>query len=111
VVRVATLDDARRFGGDFVGAHSGMGCLIYGPDGGFIERIAGSAVGVAKRRPSRGRSAMLAALQLIPAGLLVWWDASRNFGMILPTLLAARLVYGGLLSVADAVIGHGEDRS
>jgi hypothetical protein len=98
------LSEAVQFSHDFVAAHPKLGCLIYRPDGGFLERIPGTDFG---RRPkrSRRRSALYAAAQLIPAAFLFWWDWKHDFGLILPSFIAARLVYTGVICVMAAVFG------
>ncbi len=104
VERRQSLTEARQFSRDFVALHPTMGCLVYGPDGRFTECIPGTEPGH-KPKPSRRRSALRAAAFLIPAAMLAWWDSQHNFGLILPTLIAARLVYVGVYSVAEAVFG------
>ena len=104
LVSAATLDEAGLVCRDFVAQHPKLGCLVYRPDGGFALQIAGNQPG-RKPQPTRLRSGLLACVMLLPAAALVWWDAANNFGLILPTLLASRLIYGGLFKAADCVIG------
>jgi hypothetical protein len=82
---------------------------VYRPDGAFAQRIPADAE--SKPGPTRRRSWLLAGAQLIPAAALSWWDAANDFRLILPTLLAARLIYGGLFKAADGVFGAGEDQA
>lgn len=99
-----TLSGALQFSHDFVAAHPKLGCLVYRPDGGFVERIAGTDFGPKPKR-SRLRSAVYASVQLVPAAVLFWWDWRHDFGLIFPSFIAARLVYTGLLCCAHAIFG------
>jgi hypothetical protein len=110
VVRTATIEAAQQFSRVFVAEHPALGCLVYREDGSFAGQFTGSQF-EKKPGPTRRRSWLLACAQLIPAAALICWDAANGFGLILPTLLAARLIYGGLFKAADGVFGDGEDRA
>jgi hypothetical protein len=109
LVHTASIAEAQQFSRNFVTQHPALGCLVYRPDGAFAQRIPADAE--SKPGPTRRRSWLLAGAQLIPAAALIWWDAANDFRLILPTLLAARLIYGGLFKAADGVFGAGEDQA
>jgi len=104
VLHASTLEKAGEVSRDFVASHPTLGCMVYRPDGGFALQVRGS-LPAGKPKQTRQRSFLLAGVQLIPAAALVWWDAANNFGLILPTLLASRLIYGGLFKAVDGVLG------
>ena len=108
LVYTATLEEAQEFSRKFVAQCPTLGCLVYRPDGSFAEQIPGSHSGD-KPRPTRWRFWLLACAQLLPAAALFWWDAANGFGLIIPSLLATRLVYGGLFKVAEGIAGQ-DDR-
>jgi hypothetical protein len=105
VTPASTLDQARKFGRDFISAHPALGCAVYGAGDRLIETI---AVPVKLRARSRSRSAVEGALFLILAIAGVWWDATTGFILILPTLIAVRILYLALMRLAEAVFGSVE---
>jgi hypothetical protein len=61
-------------------------------------------VPVNRRTRSCSRSAIEGALFLVLAIAGVWWDATTGFILILPTLIAVRILYVALMRLVEAVL-------
>jgi hypothetical protein len=101
-----TLDQARKFGRAFITSHPTLGCAVYSAGDRLIETI---TLPVKLRACSRSRSAVEGALLLILAIAGVWWDATTGFVLLLPTLIAVRILYLALIRLAEIVFGSRVD--